>query len=516
MTDIETVDTIVVGAGVGGLSAAIRLGSAGLRVLVLESGGRIGGKAGMEVVDGVAFDTGPSVLTLPEVFDEVFAHAGLDFRHEVELLQSDPGFRYHFPSGAVLDVYSELPRTLDSVGSVFGARAREEFASYLKHAASIWQSAAPHFVWSEAPDLTSLIFGGLGRLLAVRQIDAMRTLKESIERLVRTPELRMLLERYATYNGSDVRRAPATLGCIAHVELALGGYGVKGGMYRLVEALGRAAERVGVEIRTNSPVANLLLGSGAIRGVRMQDGREIRSSHVVVNADVGHLKHALLPAEQAHVVEVDGEPSMSAYNAVYRARRRTAPKRVAHEVIFPSDYLAEFRDIFDGKQSPREPTIYMCAQEICHGKVGFCDEEPLFVMANAPAFTKGAIDVDASELRTRVDERLRQLGFLESSDVPVFVRSPSDLARLFPGSRGSLYGLGSNSATSAFKRPPNEIKKLPGLYLASGSAHPGGGLPMVAQSGQLAARAILKHLAPAQSRHMQAASAFTRAHFFGS
>lgn len=494
MNSNKNLDVIVVGSGVGGLSAAISLGSAGLRVLVLEAAAQIGGKAGVVNVEGVEFDTGPSVLTLPDTFDAIFAQAGLNFRELVRLRRPDPAFRYRFPSGATLDVFHELERTCESVGSVLGTKAREEFRHYLDNAKTIWDLAAPHFVLSEAPDLGGLLFSGISRLRALSVIDPLRTMQTAIERTVQTPELRTLLERYATYNGSDVRRAPATLGCIAHVELALGGFGVDGGIYQLVLALAQAAKHVGVEIRTQEPVAELLVRSGKIAGVRTEAGSEILAGCVVANTDLGQLVQTLLPPNLGKSLAPDGELSMSAYTAVYRAKKRPERVRVAHEVVFPSNYLGEFADIFDRQRSPEDPAVYLCAQSACHNRATWPDHEPVFVMANAPAVVAGSKDGDAKLLRERVEQTLRRADLITADDQTVFERSPNDLARRFPGSHGALYGLASNSPMSAFKRAPNEAKRIPGLYLAGASAHPGGGLPMVALSGQRAAEGVLRQV----------------------
>ena len=185
---------------------------------------------------------------------------------------------------------------------------------------------------------------------------------------------------------------------------------------------------------------------------------------------------------------------MSGWTALYRARREASP-RPAHEVLFPQQYLSEFVDIFDRDDAPHDPTVYICAQESCHGRRGWEHDEPLFVMANAPA--EPAHASRASEvwegLAGRVAQRLTAAGRLQADDQRVWQRTPADLAQQFPGSRGALYGLASNSPFSAFWRPPNEAKRVPGLYLASGSAHPGGGMPLAMLSGIAAARAFSAH-----------------------
>jgi 1-hydroxycarotenoid 3,4-desaturase len=294
--------------------------------------------------------------------------------------------------------------------------------------------------------------------------------------------------RYATYNGSDPFTAPATLHCIAHVELALGGFGVKGGMITLARALATAAAKTGVVVRTNARVRALQRGShGRLERVVLDGGEVVTASAVVVNADVAHLAAELLP-ESARALPAPGAPSMSGATMVLKARRRST--RVAHEVLFPRDYQAEFDDIFRRRRSPADPTVYVCAQEKAHERAGWAEHEPLFVMANAPALADGVID-DGEALLSRARARLVQAGLVDDDDAVVWQRTSSGLAERFYGSRGSLYGAASNDRRSAFARAPNAVTSIPGLFLASGTAHPGGGVPLCLQSGLHAAAAVL-------------------------
>jgi phytoene dehydrogenase-like protein len=155
--------------------------------------------------------------------------------------------------------------------------------------------------------------------------------------------------------------------------------------------------------------------------------------------------------------------------------------------------MDEFADIFDRGIPPAEPTVYLCAQEACHGRTGWDSDEPLFVMANAPAEpAAGPRGAEAwSRLRDTVMWRLRTAGLVAEHDAPAWERTPTDLATEFPGSRGSIYGAASNSPLAAFRRPPNRVAGVRGLYLASGSAHPGGGVPLCVLSGEAAAGALL-------------------------
>ena len=491
-------EVLVVGAGIGGLAAALALAARGLPVRVLEAGPRPGGKAGIVEVDGVVVETGPSVLTLPEVFTGLFARAGLRLDEVIGLRRLDPGFRYHYADGCVLEVAHDPQQTLAGVRSALGPDAEAQLASFLAYSRGIWEAAAPNFVLGPAPTWAAMVGMALRHPRAVAAVDPLRRMAAGIDRHVREPHLRMLLRRYATYNGSDPRQAPATLNCIAHVELSLGGYGVQGGIYALVRALVAAIESGGGVIECGAAVERVLVDSGAAVGVALADGGQRRGRAVVVNADVGMLRDGVLPDADRHLPAATA-PSMSAWNGVLRATRR--PDRIPHEVLFPADYEAEFADIFDHDRPPAAPTVYLCAQERCHGLTGWADAEPVFVMANAPAEPAGG--PRASEvwdtLEAAVVQRIRTAGLWSDGDAIRWRRTPTDLAATFPGSRGAIYGAASNDRFAAFKRPPNRVSGVPGLYLASGSAHPGGGLPMVALSGMAAADCLSGDLGLAEA-----------------
>ena len=481
----ETRRAVVVGAGFGGLAAAAGLAARGWQVDVLEAAPQAGGKAGSVVLDAVEVDTGPSVLTLPDAFAAVFARAGMRLEDEVVLRTPTPAFRYLYPDGLTLDIHPELDATLASVHAALGRGAADDLARFLARARRTWDAAAPHFILAPPPSLGSLLRPGA--LAALPHLDAFRTMRGAIDGNVRDPHLRHLLWRYATYNGSDVRRAPATLNCIAHVELGLGGFGVEGGIRALVDACVRACERVGVQFHYQRPARRILLSTdGRVTGVDTDAGH-LPARVVVANADASAVRTHLLPSGTRHGLSAPREASTSGWTGILRARRRDEAPRVAHTVVFPENYLAEFEDLFDRDRPPADPTVYLCAQEACHGRPGWPDAEPVFVMANAPAHHAG----DCAELRARVETRLDAAGLRAPEDAWIWERTPAGLAAEHPGSGGALYGAASNDAFAAFRRPPNRVTGVPGLYLASGSAHPGGGMPLCARSGLAAADAAL-------------------------
>ena len=493
-------DAVVIGAGIGGLCAAIALAAAGRRVTVIEALDHVGGKAATATVDGVTFDTGPSVLTMPDAFDRVLRLAGTSLGDHVELLAPTPAFHYHWPEqGVTLPVHHSLTDTLGAVAATLGDDAAGQLDRFLTYAGGIWQAAAPHFIHGPAPTVRALLRIGPRALLLLPRIDPLRSMRASIERHVQDPHLRDLLMRYATYNGSNALTAPATLNCIAWVELADGAWGVRGGIGALVSALHRVATSLGVVVRLATPATRIELDGDRVVAVHTATDR-LAARTVVVNADVQHLVRRLLPPDAAPAPRSRRQlkrlarpqpASTSGWTAVIRARRR--PDRPAHAVVFPTDYRAEFVDMFERERPPEHPTVYLCAQEKAHGRHGWAQHEPLFVMANAPAEPADAPTDPAvwERLRARTLDRLVTTGLIDPDDEVVWSRTPTDLAATFPDSRGSIYGAASSDRMAAFRRPANRLPAPRGLYLASGGAHPGGGLPLCALSGLAAANAAL-------------------------
>ena len=310
---------------------------------------------------------------------------------------------------------------------------------------------------------------------ALARINAFDTMWGAIRSRVENERLRWILARYATYNGSDPRQSPATLNCIAHVELGMGTYGVEGGINALMQGMRRRAEELGVKFVFGQRVDGVSIGTGRrVVGVS-KSGETAAARAVLWNAD---------PALLGQKPGVN-ERSTSGWTWVLRARK--SGERPSHAVLFPPNYMQEFKDLFERGVTPTKPTIYLCDQGQSHGIVDG-DDVPVFAMINAPAADDAARPIDY------VTRRIRASGLVDNSAELVWERGPAELGRRFPGSHGSIYGLSSNSKLSAFKRPPNRDRKRPGLYLASGGAHPGGGMPLCALSGIAAARAALVDL----------------------
>ncbi|MBX2811239.1 MAG: phytoene desaturase [Myxococcales bacterium] len=489
---------IIVGSGIGGLSAAICLASRGYQVTVLEAHNQAGGKAGTVNIQGVEADTGPSILTLPAVFAGLFEMAGRCMHKEITLLKPSPCFRYIYPDGVNLDIFHDIHESLDSVNATLGSKSRRELEAFLVYAERIWKSSADIFVYGDAPSFGSMLKLGLRGMYKLRSIDATRSMAKSIGKYISNPHLRDLLLRYATYNGSNPFKAPGTLNCIAHVELELGGYGIKGGIYFLVQRLVALIEELGGSMRYQARVEEITVdGQQGVTGVRLANGESLRADAVIANAEPEHVFRNLLPV-QYRPSPRSSAPSTSGWTGLLQGS--PSAHRIAHVVIFPDNYEDEFTDLFEHRRTPRQPTIYLCDQTLAHERASWPNHHPVFVMVNAPSvappneegpdLTNEGSSWDASTIQ----QKLASLQLCDSQDPFIWQRTPQSLAKQFPGSYGSIYGAASNSVWSAFQRPSNRVKHPSRLYLASGGAHPGGGLPLCAASGKAAAKAVIQDL----------------------
>ncbi len=486
---------VIVGGGIGGLAAAVRLAAAGRSVTLLEKNAQVGGKMG-EVCDaGFRWDTGPSVITMRHVFEDLFAAAGRRLDDYLTLLPVNPLTRYFYPDGTVLDASRELAEMAQQIERLH-PRDVEGYLAYLAHAAKIHRITGPVFIYGEPPSLKTLLSVPPWQFF---QVDPLRTMQQSISSYVRSPHLRQLLGRFATYVGGSPYRAPATLNVIAHVELTGGVWYPQGGVYAIARALEQLALELGVEIRTECGVEAILVENGRVRGVRLAGGSELRSAAVLANVDVTTVYRYLLPpapavARRLHALEAY-EPSGSGFILLLGVNQPHS-KLAHHNIFFSQDYRREFDSIFRQQIMPDDPTIYVAITSKTDPEHAPDGMENWFVLVNAPPLS-AAYDWSrqAEGYRELVLNRLAEHGFdVRGAIAAEQMLTPHDLQTHTGAWRGALYGPSSNSRWTAFKRPNNRSSDVRGLYFAGGTTHPGGGVPMVTLSGKVAAEMVLADL----------------------
>ncbi|SDZ07040.1 phytoene desaturase [Micromonospora pattaloongensis] len=485
---------VVVGAGVGGLAAAARLAATGHRVTVYERAGVVGGKLGRYVHHTPAgsfhFDTGPSLLTLPQVFTDLFAATG-GGPGPLAPVPLDPIVRHVFPDGTVLDSCADPTAFADRIRAVFGARAADDWRRLWRRAERVWRASWRDILRTgiDSPLALARLGWRVGDLAAIAPGTTLRGLGR---RHLRDPRLRMLLDRYATYTGADPRRAPAALVAVPYAELAFGGHYLPGGLGTLADALLARCAALGVTVHTGTPVTAIDAAGGRVHGVRLAGGARVPADVVVANVDALTVYRDLLPTPTRLARLTDR--SLGGF-VLLLGVRGTTPGLAHHTVFFPPDYDAEFDAVFGdpGRGVPArpavDPTVFVTVAD--DPAVRPDGHEAWFVLVNAAPHGRSASAVDwrrpglASAYADHVLDVLAARG-VDVRDRLLFreVRTPADLATATGAPGGAIYG-----TAGGLLRPPNR-GPVRGLFLVGGATHPGGGLPMVTLSAEIVAGQI--------------------------
>jgi phytoene desaturase len=475
---------VVIGAGVGGLAAAARLSALGHHVTVCEQSSDVGGKLGTHVAQGFSFDTGPSLVTMPQVFRDLFEATGDPLESLLDLRPVEPIAHYRFADGTELDSSADPDTFYGNLEDAVGEGAGDDWRALMQRAERIWEATHVPFLESPMHGIRSLLRQSW-RLPDLKAVAPWQSLRSLGAQYLRDPRLRMVLDRYATYTGSDPRHSPAALAVIPYVEQAFGAWYVDGGLHLLGEAIADRAVERGTKLMLDTEVTGIELAAGRVHAVRLADGSALPADVVVANADASTVYGTLLPhgrrAAQRRLSRTT--PSLSAFVLLLGLRGRT-PGLAHHTVLFPADYDAEFDAVFGGWPA-EDPTIYVSAP----ADPGIAPEgdESWFVLVNAAR--QGPVDWDdeAPQYADQIVDLLARRGLDVRERIVVReVRSPAYLERATGSPGGSIYGSSSNGAMAAFLRPAN-ASGVKGLFLVGGSAHPGGGLPLVTLSAKIVA-----------------------------
>ena len=485
----------VIGAGVAGLVSALELAARGFEVVVIEQAHTPGGKLREVKIGKVGIDAGPTVFTMRWVFDELFESLGTSFAAELSLQPVDVLARHAWSATERLDLFADVHRSVEAIGDFSGADEARRFREFTERARRIYQTLEGPFIRSSRPNPLTLVHRtGIRKLGDLWQIKPFTTLWGALGEHFHDPRLRQLFGRYATYCGSSPFQAPATLMLVAHVEQE-GVWLVKGGMHQLAVTLARLATERGVQFRYASTARDIKLDRRGVKSVELTTGEQIRVDAVVVNADAAAVANGLFGAEARRAVRPipRSARSLSAVTWNLIARTQGFPL-LRHNVFFSNDYPAEFEAIFQRQRLPQQPTVYVCAQDRAdQDEATVTTPERLLCLVNAPA------NGDQRELTAREITACEQHTFallnrcgLEVERRPEYskITTPEQFERLFPATGGALYGQSSHGWKASFSRPGARTR-IPGLYLAGGSVHPGPGVPMAALSGRLATAQLL-------------------------
>ncbi len=473
------------GAGIGGIAAAVRLAVKGYEVTVLEANESFGGKMHEFWLGGYRFDAGPSLFTLPHLVDELFALAGRTPADYFTYTRLDPITHYFWPDGSRLKAYAAPERFASEAERQLGV-PQQEVLKALARSRRLYQGTADTFLKKSLHKLDTYLSPDVLKTLAcLPDLGLTTTMHQANARQFKDARFVQLLDRFATYNGSDPYQAPGTLNIIPHLEHNIGAFYPKGGIYAIASSLVKLAGELGVTFKYNEPVERILALGGKVLGV--QSSSESYSAEVVVsNMDVVPTYRRLLADHPAPEKTLQ-QPRSSSALIFYWGIKRQFPELHLHNIFFSGDYKAEFDHIFKQKTISPDPTVYVNITSKLEPEDAPPGRENWFVMVNVPHHQGQDWQQLVAVTRETVLQKLsRMLGteiepLLEQEQVldPLLIESRTS------SFAGALYGSSSNNRMAAFLRHPNFSPDLEGLYFCGGSVHPGGGIPLCLLSAKI-------------------------------
>jgi phytoene desaturase len=475
---------VVVGAGIGGLASGIRLAAKGYGTTIVEQGPKTGGKISEFFENGFRFDRGPSLLTLPNLIDELFILCKENPSEYFKYERLEKSCKYYWDDGCVINAWSDQEKFLEEVRSQTGENP-DRVIKFFKKSKQLYDLTAESFLFNslhKAENFKSREF--LNTLMNSWRLDPFISMHDRNSRWFKNKRIIQLFDRFATYNGSNPFKTPATLNIIAHLEHTLGAFFPAGGMYEIAASLTGLAERQGVKLMMNTKVMKVVSDNGIVKGIGTDDSY-LPADIIVSNIDVNLLYRDLITSGGMPPSLIKDQRSTSAL--IFFWGIGTITQFELHNVLFSGNYKDEFTHLFDKKEFPSDPTVYIYISS----KVVTTDAPPgsenWYVMINAPENSDRITAESIAKARENIISRInRVLGNdIESFILFEKILDPAAIEKETGSYKGSLYGLSSNSMFSAFNRHPNFSKKYKNLYFTGGSVHPGGGIPLSLASAKI-------------------------------
>jgi len=485
-------NVVIIGSGIGGLSTALQLFKAGYSPIIFEKNSFIGGKMNRRILGDCTFDTGPSLLTMPFLLEQLFQkieNKPLD--QFLALQQIDPICRYHFDDNTYFDAYTTKEALTEELHR-FSPDSITPFFEYLDHAEKVYTATKDVFLFNKFDGFLEFLkpknFQLLPKLPSLKFSQSFHSFNESY---FKDPKLLKIFDRFATYNGSSPYLAPATLMVIPFIEFHYGGWYPKGGMYSIAEALTSLVQKKSIPLHTNEAVSEIIFEKNITTGVVTEKGRFIPADIVVSNVDYHSTQNYLLKRKISEPTSL----SCSGFSILLRVKKNSSRPILHHNLFFSNEYEEEFKDIFERKVLPLDMSIYISNSSISDSSQAGENTENWFILINSPAIE------NVNFLKTKEKEqyfdlilqRLEEFSILSREEILDYeIRDQASFATETSTTNGALYGNSSNSMFSAFLRPKNKDKKLKNLYYVGGSTHPGGGIPLVILSSMIVSSMISK------------------------
>lgn len=489
---------IVIGGGLGGISAAVSLALDGFQVELFEKNAHIGGKLNLLQADGFSFDLGPSILTMPHIFERLFSRAGKRMADYVETVEPHPHWRNFFEDGTVIDLHPTPEETVHE-SAVLMAEDAAQLRRFLAYSKRLYEATERGYFDRGLDTLWSMVrFHGV--LHAIRDFDIFSTVDKGVRRHVENRYLRDILNFFVKYVGSSPYDAPALLNLLFYVQCDFGLWYVRGGLFNLAKALARLLQEVGVSVSTSSEVVELSAREGNVIAARLKDGRTVQGDLFVCNMEVIPAYRRLLNESRSFLRRYDKyEPACSGL-VLHLGVKGEYPQLAHHNFFYSRDPEAHFASVFHQKVLPEDPTLYVVAPARTDKTQAPEGCENIKVLPHIPHLQDPPFSAEEyARLRDRVLEKLERMGLrdLRKRTIVEDMWTPEDIERRYCSNRGAIYGVVSDRKANLGFKAPKRSEKYRNLYFVGGSVNPGGGMPMAVLSGQQVHDKILEDLGEA-------------------
>ncbi|MGA0041569.1 MAG: 1-hydroxycarotenoid 3,4-desaturase CrtD [Flavobacteriaceae bacterium] len=476
---------VIIGSGIAGMAASVRLAVAGHQVSIYETNGFVGGKLSSFKIGDYRFDAGPSLFTMPHFITELFELAGEQAEDHFQYTKKNIGCKYFWKDGTILNAYADQSAYLKEVEDRLGVPAAR-LKTYLDRAQLKYELTAPLFLEQSLHKWRGLLRKETWECIKhLSLFEIGQSLHQVNQKQLEESHLVQLYDRFATYNGSNPFQTPGIMTLVQHLEQHYGTFVPKKGMVSISESIAELAKRCGVSIHLNKKVDEILVRQNKAIGI--QTGTETVDADLVVsNMDVVPTYRHLLPRQKAPERILKEDRSSSAI-IFYWGVKSTFPNLELHNIFFSEDYKAEFEAIFKNQTVPLDPTIYVniTSRDVAGDAPKGC--ENWFVMINTPCDSGQDWESMVNQLREAVLQHLqftlkKDLGSLIEEE---YIMTPPMIAERTGSHQGALYGSSSNGAMSAFLRHTNFSRHIKNLFFCGGSVHPGGGIPLCLLSAKI-------------------------------
>ena len=482
----EKKSAVVIGSGIAGLAASIRLAVKGFHVTVFEAGSEPGGKMGEKTILGYRFDTGPSVFTMPHLIDELFELCGKNPRDYFNYSKLDPVFNYFYEDGTVINAAHGVEKFAEEI-ALKTSEKKETVLNYL--AACETKYKLTHKVFLERSlhkPGNYLNYETLNGIVNFRKIQAFKTMNDANHKQFKDPRVVQLFNRYASYNGSNPFHAPATLNVIPFIEIGMGAYFPEGGMYAVIASLFKLAQEQGVEFKFNTMVTGIITANGKATGVRTSE-TAYSFDVVISNMDVFNTYQDLIPDASKPKLTLR-QPKSSSVIVFYWGMMKTFSQLGLHNIFFSRSDKEEFNYVFEKNRIFADPTIYLNISSKANTADAPEGCENWFVMVTVP--NNSGQDWDRFVRQTKRNVLAKLETFLKTDLKSLIgceaILDPRRIESETSSAFGAVFGNASNSPYSAFLRHPNFSSKIKNLYFCGGSVHPGPGIPLCLLSAKIA------------------------------